>query len=185
MKETAKGNEIKGWIYSVMELLDFKLEVVENNRGINMSYNFIYHRLGIDFERVQLAKEELDLPVSLKTYIEVMTLHELGHAADREALLESLSWTIEVYNMKKAAPHDKHRTDPDLLNIIMDEQLMNLEFEKTAWNHAEAFNDQYQITDKKTFQSIRQHSLASYEKPYFQNLRLYEELLAGTTGLTA
>src|SRR5690606_17617859 len=97
----------------------------------------------------------------------------------------SLPWTIEVYNMKKTAPYDKQRSDPDLLKIILDEHLMNLEFERTAWTHAETFNDQYQIADKNTFASIRQHSLSSYENPYFRDLKLYEELLAGTTRLTA
>ena len=168
-----------------MDLTGFKLDVLEHTKGVNMSYNFIYDRIGVDIARVQEAKKELALPVSLKTYIEVMTLHELGHAADREALLESLPWTIEVYNIKKAAAVDSHFSDPALLKLILDEQLMNIEFEKTAWNHAETMNRQHKVADKETFEFIRKHSLASYEIPYLENLQIYEGQLADTTEMTA
>lgn len=185
MKDTKKGNDIKGWIYSIMELANYKLDLVEHSKGINMSYNFIHNHVGVDLARVQQARKELAFPVSLKTYVEVMSLHELGHAADREALLKSLPWTIEVHIMKKVAPQDSHTSDPDFLKIILDEQLMNIEFEKTAWKHAEAMNRRFQIADEKTFEFILQHSLASYEKAYLQNSELYERLLAGTAEMTA
>lgn len=168
-----------------MDLTDNKLDLVEHSKGINMSYNFIHNYVGVDLARVQQANEELPIPVSLKTYIEVMTLHELGHAADREALLASLPWTLEVYNTKKAAPKNSLYTDPDLLKIVLDEQLMNIEFEITAWNQAETMNNFHQVTDKQTFDFIRKHSLASYEKPYQQNLQLYERLHADAVEMTA
>lgn len=185
MTEITKRNEIKSWIQSILILAGYKVDVVEHNKGINMSYNFIYDRIGVDIARIQEARKELASPVSLKTYIEVMTLHELGHAADREALLESLPWTIEIYNIKKAATEDSHYSDANLLKIILDEQLMNIEFEKTAWNHAETMNQQHQITDKETFEFIRAHSLASYEIPYLENLQIYERQLADTAEMTA
>ncbi|MCM3611915.1 integrase [Planococcus sp. MERTA32b] len=185
MKDSIKNNRIIGWINSIIELTNNELDLVEHSKGINMSYNFIHDRIGVDIARVQEARKELAFPVALKTYIEVMTLHELGHAADREALLESLPRTIEVYNLKKSVPEDSHYRDPNLLEVILDEQLMNLEFEKTAWRHAETMNSLHQITDDNTFDSIREHSLASYEEPYKQNLRLYERVLADSIELTA
>lgn len=185
MTDSKNRNKIKGWIYSIMDLTDNKLDLAEHSKGINMSYNFIHDRIGVDIARIQEARKELASPVSLKTYIEVMTLHELGHAADREALLESMPWTIEVYNLKKSAPEDSHYSDPELLKIILDEQLMNIEFEKTAWRHAETMNSLHQIADEKTFDFIREHSLASYEKPYQQNLQLYERLHANAVEMTA
>lgn len=168
-----------------MDLTNNKLELVEHSRGINMSYNFIHNYVGVDLARVQQAKEELQISISLKTYIKVMTLHELGHSADRQALLASLPWTLEVYNMKKAAPKGAQYTDPDFLKVVLDEQLMNIEFEITAWNHAEELNRQHRIANEKTFMSIRKHSLASYEEPYHQNLQLYERLLADAVEMTA
>lgn len=185
MTDITKRNEIKGWIQSVLDLAGYRLDIIEHNKGINMSYNFIHDRIGVDIARIQKARKELSSPVSLKTYIEVMTLHELGHATDREALLDSLPWTIEAYNMKKAVPEDSHYSDVNLLKIILDEQLMNIEFEKTAWNHAETMNQRLRITNAETFEFIRQHSLASYEIPYLENLRLYERLLVDAAEMTA
>lgn len=185
MTNSKKRNKIKGWIYSIMDLTGNKLDLTEHSKGINMSYNFIHNHVGIDLARVQQAKDELPISVPLKIYIEVMTLHELGHAADREALLASLPWTLEVYNTKKAAPRDSLYTDPDFLKVVLDEQLMNIEFEITAWNHAEKMNSHHQIADAETFMSIRKHSLASYENPYQQNLHLYERMLADSVEITA
>ncbi|MFD1032293.1 integrase [Metaplanococcus flavidus] len=185
MTDSKKRNKIKGWIYSILDLTDTKLDLVEHSKGINMSYNFIHNRIGVDISRIQEARKELASPVALKTYIEVMTLHELGHAADREALLESMPWTIEVYNLKKSVPKDSLYSDPNVLKVILDEQLMNIEFEKTAWRHAETMNNLHQVTDDKTFNFIHEHSQASYEEPYKKNLCLYERLLADSIELTA
>ncbi|WP_281864164.1 integrase [Planomicrobium okeanokoites] len=173
------------WIRSVMDLTNYRLDLIEHRKGINMSYNFILDRIGVDISRIQEAKDELTFPVRLKTYIEVMTLHELGHAADREALMESMPWTIKVHELKKAAPEDSHYRDPGILKFILDEQLMNIEFEKTAWKNAESLNRLHQIADEAVFGLIREHSLASYEMPYQQNLRLYDRLLTEANDMIA
>lgn len=185
MKDSKVENNIKAWIISIMEKTNCQLDLVEHRKGINMSYNFITNQIGVDLERIQQARKELTIAVSLKTYTEVMTLHELGHAADRVALLESLPQTIMFYDLKKAAPRGTQYNDHVFLKTILDEQLMNIEFEKTAWNYAETMNNKYQFTDDTTFKAIRQHGLGSYEQPYLQNTQLYACLLADDAELTA
>ena len=77
------------------------VKIKQDDSGINMSYNFIGDYVGFDAKRLVEARNELMLPTSLEIYVKTMTLHELGHAVDRQALQASLPRTIEIFTMKK------------------------------------------------------------------------------------
>lgn len=88
-------------IKSVMDTVKINLELRQDHSGVNMSYNFIGNYIGVDFERLLSSWEETHTSISLESFIKVLTIHELGHAADRLALLESLERTIEIFQTKK------------------------------------------------------------------------------------
>lgn len=93
-------NQIQQWIQSTMDAVGMDIELKQMNNGINMSYNFIFNNVGYDVKRVQEVLAET--PISPEAYIKALTIHELGHAVDRKALMDSLERTIEIFEMKKA-----------------------------------------------------------------------------------
>ena len=161
------------------------LELIEQNTGVNMSYDFIKNFVGVDLKRVQEAHDEMAVPVLPEIYIQIMTLHELGHATDREALLDSLPRTLEIFKMKKNRPMDEQYSNAALLSMRIEEHEMNIAFEETAWQHAEEMNRQYAIAEQTVFEQIKTHSLRSYIRSYERDLQLYNELLAAENLQTA
>lgn len=168
--------QIKDWIHSAMNTAGMDLQLIEQNTGVNMSYDFIKNFVGVDLNRVQEAWHELAFFVPLETYIKVMTLHELGHAADREALLDSLPRTMEIYKMKRSVPLKEQYSNPELLAMRIEEHEMNIAFEKTAWHNAEEMNRSAGFPPPSVFAQIKAHSLKSYLRNYEKDLRLYKEL---------
>src|SRR5699024_2847356 len=132
---------------------------------------------GYDPDRIYEAKKELHTPISLEKYIQIFTLHELGHALDRDALLNSLDKTLEIFEMKKRHSLKEQYSNPSLLTNLIHEHKMNIQFEKTAWDHAERLNKQFKIVDNKIFDQVRNHSLSTYIELYEEDLRVYNQLL--------
>ena len=87
-------------INSTMDAVKMDVEIRKDCSGVNMSYNFIGHFIGFDEERLIEAIEETSFPISLETYIKILTLHELGHAIDRHNLLATIDRTFEIFDMK-------------------------------------------------------------------------------------
>ena len=164
-------------ILSTMDAVGMDLELRQDHSGINMSYNFIGNYVSFDANRLKEAMNELHLPVSLDVYVKAITMHELGHAIDREALLASLSKTLEIFEMKDQYTLNEIYNDEQLLAVLIDEHNMNIAFEETAWNHAEKFNQTLHLVDESTFNMIREHSLATYKNLYQEDLHLYNELV--------
>lgn len=172
-------------IKSVMNTVKIDLEIRPDHSGINMSYNFIGHYIGIDFERLLSAWEENEAPISLESYIKVLTIHELGHAIDRLALLESLERTIEIFRAKNSYVLSEIYNNRDLLSMIVEEHEMNIKFEETAWINAEHLNLEFNFIDHSSFKLVKRHSLESYRTLYLEDLKLYEILLESQGEKTA
>ncbi|NEU32153.1 integrase, partial [bacterium LRH843] len=142
MKGINNEKWLKDLIQSVMKAVEIEIEVRQENTGVNMSYNFIQNFVGFDAKRIQKARTELQSPLSLELYIKIFTLHELGHAVDQKALLDSLPRTIEILQMKRSYTRNEHYNNTDLLAILIEEHEMNIAFEETAWTNAENLNKQ-------------------------------------------
>src|SRR5436305_1665772 len=101
MNDKNRKKWIEDLIQSTIRTVGIDIELKHQLTGVNMSYNFILDYIGYDVIRIEEAIKEMQVSVSLKSYIKAFTLHELGHALDRKALLDSLEKTLEYYEMKK------------------------------------------------------------------------------------
>ncbi|MFJ7665555.1 integrase [Lysinibacillus sp. NPDC097195] len=170
--------ELYSVIHSVMQTVGITMAIKEDHSGINMSYNFIGDYIGFDAKRLKEAGNELMIPLPLDVYVKTITLHELGHAVDREALQASLPRTIEIFQMKRQHTKKEIYRNEHLLSMIIEEHEMNIEFEETAWNNAWELNNTCHLIDKKDFDYIKQHSLATYNKLFQQDLQSYHNLVS-------
>lgn len=91
---------IKEIIQYIMTTANIDLEIRPDESGINMSYNFIGHYIGVDFTRLISAWEEIEAPLSLDSYIKTLTIHELGHAVDRRHCLNHWSGQLKSFELK-------------------------------------------------------------------------------------
>ncbi len=173
-----KQNNVQEWIVSTMEKVGMDIELKLRRTNVNMSYNFIYHYIGLDVVRAISSNEEMEIPVPLETHIKTLTLHELGHAMDREALMDSLPRTIEIAKEKRKRPLHELFTDIDALSMLIEEHEMNIVFEETAWMNAETLNRLHKIVEWDHFERVKTYSLATYQSLYKEDLRIYEQLLA-------
>lgn len=180
-----REEQIEQWIQSAIETIGVDIEVIRKNSGVNMSYDFIKHYVGVDIKRVQEAKKEMRSSISLELYVKILTLHELGHAADREALIASLPRTIEIYEMKKSHPLKEQYNDTALLGMRIEEHKMNIAFEETAWANARKLNKQYRIADWNSFEKVKAHSLLTYKKQYQRDLEIYTKLTESLKEMSA
>ncbi|KYD05475.1 MULTISPECIES: integrase [Heyndrickxia] len=169
-------NQIQQWIQSTMDAVGMDIELKQMNNGINMSYNFIFNNVGYDVKRVQEVLAET--PISPEAYIKALTIHELGHAVDRKALMDSLERTIEIFEMKKSYSLKEQYSDIKLLGMLIEEHLMNIAFEETAWANAEIMNKKFAIVDWQSFEQVKAQGLATYHHLYERDLTLYNKLLA-------
>jgi len=172
------NKELHDVIHSVMQTVGITAAIKQDHSGINMSYNFIGDFIGFDANRLIEASNELMVPIPLEIYVKTITLHELGHAVDREALQASLPRTIEIFTMKKQHAKKEIYRNERLLSMIIEEHEMNIQFEETAWENACDLNNALHLIDKKDFDYIKQHSLATYQKLYEQDLHAYHSLLS-------
>lgn len=184
-----KNKDIKKYICqlisSTMHDVRMDVELKQDNSGINMSYNFIGNYVGFDVNRLLEVCEEMRTPISLESYIQIITIHELGHAMDRHALLDSMSRTLEIYNTKKSHSIYELYNNLDLLAMLIEEHKMNITFEENAWENAELLNKKFQIVDEKSYEAVKAHSLSTYIKLYEEDLHLYEELVASQSAQIA
>src|SRR5690606_26098553 len=111
MKDCMTESQIATLVESTINDVNMDLRAKMERTGVNMMYDFLKDEVIVDSKRVQKACNELLEPMSLDTYIRVLTIHELGHAMDREALLKSLDRTKEVIAMKKQAAAEKRPAD--------------------------------------------------------------------------
>jgi len=178
MKNKNTEKYIHQLISSTMHDVLMDVELKRDNSGINMSYNFIGNYVGFDVNRLQEASSEVQTLISLESYIKIITIHELGHAIDRDALLASLSRTLEIYNTKKSHSLYELYNNLDLFAMLIEEHEMNIIFEETAWENAKILNKKFQIVDERSFEAVKAHSLSTYMNLYNEDLHLYEELVA-------
>lgn len=178
MTERTKNKSIKQLIQSTVEAVHMDIRLKSDSSGVNMSYNFILDYVGFDTNRLRQARNEMQTHIPLDKYIKILTLHELGHAVDREALMDSLSRTMEIYSMKKSHPLRQQYENIDLLSMIIEEHEMNILFEKTAWVNAQAMNQIYSIVDWASFEKVKTHSLSTYKELYEKDLEIYNRLVA-------
>jgi hypothetical protein len=153
------------------------VQLKSQSSGVNMSYNFILNYVGFDINRLQRAKNEMQAHITLEKYIKALTLHELGHAVDREALMDSLPRTIEIFKMKKNHSIHQRYQDNTLLAMLIEEHEMNIVFEETAWVNAQKMNRIYQIVDWDSFEKVKTHSLSTYKELYEKDLENYNRLV--------
>lgn len=170
-------SKIKKLIEDTMDAVGMDVEIRHEPCGINMSYNFILHYVGFDAKRIQTAIGEVKPPVTLEQYVQTFTLHELGHAMDREALLDSLPRTMESYEIKHTCSKKELFSNRNALAMLLEEHEMNLQFEKTAWKNAEKLNRMYGLVDWAIFEQMKQQGLITYKLVYEKDLLRHEQLL--------
>ncbi|WP_153731691.1 integrase [Sporosarcina obsidiansis] len=177
MKEQLQTKDFSQLIADVMESVEMNVPLREVFDGINMSYNFIGKYIGFDAQRLQVSHMEMAPFCSFETYVQTITMHELGHVLDHEALDASLAKTVDIFTMKKSHTMKEIFSSVELMNLLIEEDEMNIAFEITAWENASQLNDRYQLIDKECFELIRKNSLATYEKVYEEDLKYYRMLL--------
>lgn len=170
-------------ITSTIRAVNMDLKLKQERTGVNMMYDFIKNEVLVDCERVQAACMELPEPMSLKTYVEILTIHELGHAMDREALHASLDRTIEIYEAKKLVAAEKRAIDLPYLTMLLEEHEADIVFEQTAWANAEILNRFFQVADWHCFETVKAHSLSTYEASLETDRMLFNKLL-GESGIS-
>lgn len=163
---------IASTIHAVGMTNELKVEVC----GINMSYNFITDKVGFDPKRLVEAWKEIKAAIPLEKYLQALTMHELGHALDREALQKSLDRTLEIMEMKQQYSDKELYTNEHLLSTIIEEHEMNIIFEETAWRNAKLLNAKAGLVDEVTFEIIKNHSLATYQEIYAEDLAIYRQV---------
>ncbi|MFZ7947092.1 MULTISPECIES: integrase [Bacillaceae] len=168
-------------IQSTLRTVGIEIELKHQLTGVNMSYNFILDYIGYDVKRIEEAIMEMQAPVSLKSYIHSFTLHELGHALDRKALLDSLPKTLEYYEMKKNHSISEQYSDTNLLAMLIEEHEMNIGFEETAWVNAEKLNKEFGIVDWASFEKLKNQGMDTYLQLYAKDLQRYNKLLSEQT----
>ncbi|WP_339164182.1 integrase [Siminovitchia sp. FSL W7-1587] len=174
---------IKKLIEDTLFAVGMDVEIKHEQCGINMSYNFILHYIGFDANRIQVALRDTKPAVTLEQYVKAFTLHELGHALDRDALFGSLTRTMEIYEMKRGYLKEERYSNPELLALLLEEHAMNLEFEETAWNNAKKLNRMYRIVEWNVFEQIKRHGLMTYQQAYQKDVNIYEQLLSAQSDI--
>lgn len=185
MKEKNRDRRINRLIESTMKTVGMDIEIKQEQTGVNMSYNFIFDYVGIDMQRVNEAIKEMHIPVSIESYIKTFTLHELGHALDRKALLDSLDRTLEIFEMKRNYTLYEQYNDINLLAMLIEEHKMNIDFEEKAWMNAEELNKKYGVVDWGIFEKLKDQGMATYMNLYKEDLQLYSKLVAENSEKTA
>ena len=169
-------SQIVALIESTIRDVNMNVELKLERTGVNMMYDFIKNEVIVDIDRVQKACNELPEPMALETYLRILTIHELGHAMDRKALLESLDRTKEVITLKKQAAAEKRPTDLPFMKMIIEEHESDIVFEETAWANAGILNSFFGIVDGDSFEKVKSHSLKTYRKLYEGDLEIYQGL---------
>lgn len=178
MKKRIRKKLMKKWIKSTVDSVHIEMEVRHRSTGINMCYQFIKNYILFDSDRLPRARSEMYNKVDLEVYIKTLTLHELGHFLDRDALLASIPQTLEFFKKKRKSPLFERKLNVHLFQLDIDEHEMNYVFEETAWTNAEKLNRLYQIVNWSDFEKVKFNSLLTYTASYNRDLLIYQRLLA-------
>ncbi|QCR31352.1 integrase [Lysinibacillus sp. SGAir0095] len=163
-------------ITSTIQAVGMDNELKQDESGINMTYNFISNCVGFDAKRLVEAWMEIEGFIPFEQYVRTLTMHELGHSIDREALQQSLDRTLEIMEIKESNSEIMLYTNEHLLSIILEEHEMNITFEETAWGNAKQLNEKAKLVDEVTFEMIKNHSLATYKNLYEEDLSIYRRV---------
>lgn len=177
VKKRILKKKIKRMIKSTLDKVGISIKVIHNKTGVNMSYDFIKHIIYFDAERIQTARLEMTVPVSLEAYVKAVTLHELGHSIDRNALVASIPKAFKIYTAKRQYPLSERIHHPNLIKIDLEEHEMNYIFEETAWVHARKLNFAYKVLDSTAFDKVKFDCMLSYIAQYNRDLLIYQRLL--------
>lgn len=175
--------EIQLIIRKTIAAVGMELNVIPRNTGVNMMYDFIHHCILVDTDRLLSAKDEMKNGFPLNEYVQALTLHELGHALDRKALLASLPGTREVIELKRKHDRQELYSSTHLLKKLVDENDQDYLFEETAWNHAERLNNTYQLVSTTCMVQMKLHGLATYQQAFSKDRIIYDGLVAAETAL--
>ncbi len=176
MQDNYKEKNLRQLILSTIKAVGMNTELKKDECGINMSYNFIGDYVGYDKKRLVEAWKEMQAAIPFEQYVKTLTMHELGHAIDREALQDSLERTLEILDIKNSHSPRELYTNIDLLSVLLEEQQMDITFEETAWRNAKYLNETAGLVDSFTFEFIKKHSLATYKDLYEEDTALYNKL---------
>ncbi|MBS4223504.1 integrase [Lederbergia citrea] len=185
MKKRVKKKQIKKLIQATINSVEMNIEVRHQRTGVNMCYEFIKNYLIFDSKRLPKARMEMYNAVGLEVYIKAITLHELGHFLDREALLSSIPRMIELIKIKRKAPFRERKLNIDLFKADIEIHEMNYVFEESAWTNAEKLNRLYHVIDWECFEKVKFDSLLSYTACYNRDLLIYQQLAAKTNNQIA
>lgn len=177
MNDRNKRKHIKKLIQKTMDTVGLNLKIKQQRTGINMSYNFIGEYVGYDVKRVTEARNEFFSHISLDSYIKTFTLHELGHALDQSTLIKSLPQTIKMIETKRTCSLHEQYNNLEVLTLIIEEHLMNIAFEETAWLNARKLNRLYHVVDWDSFDELNKHGLSTYTTLYQRDLSIYNNLM--------
>jgi len=176
MQDYYNDEFLKHLITSTIQTVGMDNELKQDESGVNMTYNFISNTVGFDAKRLVEAWKEMDGAIPLEQYVKTLTMHELGHSMDREALQKSLDRTLEIMEVKGNYSDFELYTNEHLLSLIIEEHEMNIVFEETAWQNAKKINEKVQMVDEITFEIIKNQGLATYKNLYEEDLAIYQRV---------
>ncbi|WJY27103.1 MULTISPECIES: hypothetical protein [Sporosarcina] len=177
------NEQILGTIRTTMAAVSMELDIIEQTTGVNMMYDFIDHCILVDIERLCEARLEMEEPLPLLEYVTALTLHELGHAMDRKALLDSLPQTREIIDLKRRYSWRELSRSMPLMKKLIDENERDYAFEQTAWHNASRMNRMCRLVDPKRLNEMQIHGLRTYEKSFEHDRVVYEGLAAAETAM--
>ncbi|MBM7552596.1 integrase [Thalassobacillus pellis] len=177
MKKRALKKKIKKLIHTTVDQAGLHLPIRHKRTNINMSYDFIEDAIYFDIRRLVKARKEMTEIVPIEIYVQTLTLHELGHQLDREALLASIPRTIEILKAKRKHPMFERRKNINLFKIDMEAHEMDYTFEETGWENAEKLNRLHNIVEWDSFEKVKKNSLLTYTVFYNRDLLIYQQLL--------
>lgn len=177
--------DIERIIRDTITAAGMEIDVVQKETGVNMMYDFIDDCVLVDCERLRAARKEMNQTIPLADYVQALTLHELGHALDRKALLESLPGTREIIELKHNFSRQEIYENAQLLKRIIDENTRDYQFEETAWTNAERLNGMLHLVSPDCLVQMKDHGLATYQQLFLQDSTVYEGLAAAELAISS
>ncbi|GKV68335.1 hypothetical protein NCCP2716_08330 [Sporosarcina sp. NCCP-2716] len=175
--------DVLGIIRETMAAVSMELQIIESATGVNMMYDFIDHCILVDAERLHEARLEMEEPIELADYVRALTLHELGHALDRKALLASLPKTREIIELKREHTWDELSASMEWMKKLVDENDRDYVFEQTAWTNAARMNNMCRLVDKNCLSKMERHGLKTYEQVFLEDRIVYDGLAAAESAV--
>lgn len=166
--------EITKYIYATMQEVNIVKNILSLSNNINMTYNYLTDEISFDSNRIAHILNYYP-HISLKNYITTFTLHELGHAIDRENLLKSYDQTLECFRLSKRLTDEEKQTNAQFIKLSFLEDKANLQFELTAWENAILLNHQYNLVATHILDELKHDSLLTYKRNYERSKKLFHQ----------